>query len=148
MTRGTRSLALAGLGFVAAALTAAAPGPEAVLEIENTSRGRTARLAIRRGEPFSVTYQHSMYDQPVTEDFEMGEDGTIVLQTVTSPSAAVLEYFGITAPGTSHAIRRTLHEIVFRVAAGAPQVLRVGGVERSFLELGEHGDRLVMRVRP
>lgn len=148
MARGTRSLALAGLGLAAAALVAAAPVPEAVLEIENTSRGRTARLPIRPGEVFSVTYQHSMYDQPVTEDFMMGKDGTIVLQAVTSPSAAVLEYFGITAAGSSHAVRRTHREIVFRVAAGVPQVLRVGGVERSFLELGEHGDRLVMRVRP
>jgi hypothetical protein len=147
MARGTRSLALAGLGFVAAALAAAAPGPEAVLEIENTSRGRTVRLAVRPGESFSVTYQHSMYDQPVTEDFMLGEDGTIVLRSVSSPSAAVLEYFGITAAGVSHPVRRTLREIVFRVAAGAPQMLRAGGVERSFLELGEHGDRLVMRVR-
>ncbi len=147
MARRTRSLVLAGLGLVAAAVTAAAPGTEAALEIENTSQGRTVRLPVGPGESFSVTYQHSMYDQPVTEEFEMGEDGTIVLQSVTSPSAAVLEYFGITAPGSSHAVRRTLREIVFRVAAGAPQLLRAGGVERSFLELGEHGDRLVMRVR-
>ena len=37
-------------------------------------------------------------------------------------------------------------EIVFRVAAGTPQRLCAGGVERSFLEVGEHGDRVVLRA--
>jgi hypothetical protein len=36
--------------------------------------------------------------------------------------------------------------VVFRVAMGAPQRLRVRGVERSFLELGAPGDRLVLRA--
>lgn len=146
MARGI-PLALAGLALAAAVPAAAEPPPEVLLEIENTTRGRTTRVAIRAGEPFSITYQHSMYDQPVTEDF-MVEDGRIVLQAVESPSAAVREYFGITGPGARHAVRRAMREIVFRVAAGTPQRLRTGGAERSFLELGEHGDRLVMRVRP
>jgi hypothetical protein len=103
-------------------------------------------VAVGAGEPFSVVYHHSMYDQPVTEEF-MVEDGRIVLQAVESPSAAVREYFGITAAGARHAVRRPMGEIVFRVAADTPQRLRVGGVERSFLDLGGHGDRLVLRVR-
>ncbi len=93
-------------------------------------------------------YQHSIYDQPVTEDFVVDERGRIVLEAVTSPSAAVREYFGITAPGERHVVVRPMREIVFRVAEGTPQRLRAAGVERSFLELGEHGDRLVMRARP
>jgi len=71
-----------------------------------------------------------------------------VLQAVTSPSAAVREYFGITSAGERHTLPRTMPEIVFRIAAGTVQRLRAGGVERSFLELGEHGDRLVVRARP
>jgi hypothetical protein len=43
-------------------------------------------------------------------------------------------------------VARTLPEVVFRVAAGSPQSLRVGGVERSFLDFGDHGDRLVLRA--
>jgi hypothetical protein len=146
-TRATRSLALAGAG-IAAVVLAAALRPEAALEIENAARGRTVRIPVRPGEVFSVVYHHSMYDQPVTEEFTVDGDGRIVLQAVSSPSAAVREYFGITAAGARHAVRRAMREIVFRVAAGTPQRLRVGGVERSFLELGEHGDRLVMRVGP
>jgi hypothetical protein len=37
-----------------------------------------------------------------------------------------------------------MRQIVFRVAAGAPQRLRVAGEERSFLDIGDHGDRLVL----
>jgi hypothetical protein len=136
-----------GLAGVAVAATATAElHPVTALELENTSRGGTVRIPIRAGEVFSVTSQHSMYDQPVTEEFLAAADGRIVLVAVSSPSAAVREYLGITGPGERHAIRRIMPEIVFRVAAGTPQRLRVRGVERSFLALGDHGDRLVLRA--
>lgn len=126
----------------AALLGAAAISPASVLEVENGPR--TACFPVREG--FAVVSQHSMYEQPVTEEFAIDGRGRIVLQAVSSPSAAVREYFGITAPGERHPMERAMDEVVFRVAAGAPQVLRVSGVERSFLELGDHGDRLVMRA--
>jgi len=143
-------LALAVL-LVAAASPAPLPAPHPAqgteLLVENTDRGTVLRIRLRPGEIFSVVYQHSIYDQPVTEDFVVGDDGQIVLRAVTSPSAAVREYFGITSAGERHALARTMSEIVFRIATGTAQRLRAGGVERSFLELGEHGDRLVLRAR-
>jgi hypothetical protein len=139
-----RSFAIAGAA-VAAVVAAAALRPVTVLEIENAARARTFRAALGAGEVFSVVYHHSMYDQPVTEEF-VADRGRIVLEAVSSPSAAVREYFGITAAGERHAVVRAMPEIVFRVAAGAPQRLRAAGVERSFRELGEPGDRLVMRA--
>jgi len=142
-------LALAVL-LVAAASPAPLPAPHPAqgteLLVENTDRGTVLRIRLRPGEIFSVVYQHSIYDQPVTEDFVVGDDGQIVLRAVTSPSAAVREYFGITSAGERHALARTMSEIVFRIATGTAQRLRAGGVERSFLELGEHGDRLVLRA--
>jgi hypothetical protein len=99
---------------------------------------------VPEGDPFEVTSQHSMYDQPVTEEFVVAPGGVLVLEAVSSPSAAVREYFGLTAPGERHAVVRSMRQIVFRVAAGTPQRLRVAGVERSFLDLGDHGDRLVL----
>ena len=117
-----------------------------MLELTNAARGRALEIPIVPGEPFSVTYHHSMYDQPVTEEFVVGPQGEIVLQAVSSPSAAVREYFGITAAGERHAVVRVMPEIVFRVATGTPQRLSIGGVERSFLEVGEHGDRMVLRA--
>jgi hypothetical protein len=141
-----RPLALGAAALAAAVTAAVALEPVTVLELENAARARTVRIAVAAGEPFAVTSHHSMYDQPVTEEFVVGRGGEIVLETVSSPSAAVREYFGITAAGERHVVRRAMPEVVFRVAAGAPQRLRAGGVERSFLELGEHGDRLVMRA--
>jgi hypothetical protein len=143
------------------ALVAVLSGPRAVpapspaerppaheLLVENTDRGTVHRIHLRPGEVFSVQYHHSMYDQPVTEDFVVDEGGRIVLRAVTSPSAAVREYFGITSAGDRHPMERTMAEIVFRIAAGTVQRLRAGGVERSFLDFGDHGDRLVLRVDP
>ena len=143
------TLALAVL-LVAAASPAPLPAPHPAqgteLLVENTDRGTVLRIRLRPGEIFSVVYQHSIYDQPVTEDFVVGDDGQIVLRAVTSPSAAVREYFGITSAGERHAMVRTMSEIVFRIATGTAQRLRAGGVECSFLDLGEHGDRLVLRA--
>src|SRR5215475_3855169 len=132
--------------LVAAAPAVAPPHPAHELLVENTDRGTVVRIHLRPGEVFSVVSQHSMYDQPVTEDFVLDEEGRIVLQAVTSPSAAVREYFGITSAGDRHTMARTMNEIVFRIATGTPQRLRAGGVERSFLELGEHGDRLIVHA--
>ena len=142
--RRTRLMAVAG---AAAALTAAAAlRPVTVLEIENTGRQRTFRIALDGGEAFAVTSHHSMYDAPVTEEFVIDRGGRLVLTAVSSRSAAVREYFGITATGERHEAHREMQEVVFRVAAGEPQRLHAGGAERSFLEFGEHGDRLVMRA--
>lgn len=151
MVRWSRPLALAAGVVAAAALTAGAlaGAPRgADLVVENQDRGTTFRVHLRPGEVFSVVYLHSMYGEPVTEDFVVDADGRIELQAVTSPSAAVREYFGITSAGERHALTRTMSEIVFRIATGTPQRLRAGGVERTFLELGEHGDRLVLRAHP
>ncbi|HZY05872.1 MAG TPA: hypothetical protein VFF02_20465 [Anaeromyxobacteraceae bacterium] len=133
-------------GVAAAALAAAALRPVPVLELANEARGRTFRIPLAAGEAFSVTSRHSIYDQPVAEEFSLTADGRIALRAVESPSAAVREYFGITAPGERHAVERVMAEVVFRVAMGAPQTLRLGGRERSFLDFGDHGDRLVMRI--
>ena len=142
---------LAAALLLAPAASAAAPGPlrpGAVLVVENALRHRTFHFPLGRGEAFSVVSQHSIYDQPVTEDFVVDERGRIVLEAVSSPSAAVREYFGLTSAGERHAVVRVLPEVVFRVAEGTVQRLRIGGVERSFLAFGRHGDRLVMRAEP
>lgn len=141
------TLALAGAAAAAAAEPRPASRPSAhALALVNAERARAITVPIAPGERFSVTYHHSLYEQPVTEEFVVGAGGELVLQAVSSPSAAVREYFGITAPGERHEVVRVMPEIVFRVAAGTPQRLRVRGVERSFLEVGEHGDRVVLRV--
>jgi hypothetical protein len=116
------------------------------LEIGNPDRGEAELIALHEGEPFFVTSQHSMYDQPVVEEFVLDGRCQIVLKSVSSPSAAVREYLGLTSAGDRHAVERAMRQIVFRVAMGTPQRLNAGAGERSFLEFGDHGDRLVMRA--
>jgi hypothetical protein len=143
---GTLALGASAIAAIAAvAAVAAAVAPATALVVENPARGRTFRAALAPGEGFQVVSHHSMYDRPVVEEFVV-EGERIVLEAVSSPSAAVREYFGIEEAGERHARRRVHREVVFRVAMGVPQRLRLGGAERSFLELGEPGDRLVMRA--
>ncbi|MBM3390648.1 MAG: hypothetical protein FJY34_01550 [Betaproteobacteria bacterium] len=112
--------------------------------IDVANGGRCHRLDLPDGR-FAVTYHHSMYDQPVREEFVV-RDGAIELRRLESPSAAVLEYFGVTAPGPTHARSRRLGEIVMRVATGEPQVLQLGATARSLREFGRPGDRIVIRA--
>lgn len=138
------------LAFVAAASLAAAVAvyPVTALEVENTGRGEATRIALREGGAFSIVSQNSIYDRPVTEEFVVRPDRRIVLRSVSSPSAAVREYLGIAEARERHepAVERDSREIVFRVAMGTPQRLHVGRLEWSFLQLGDHGDRLVIRA--
>ena len=133
-----------------AALAAAAWGlsllPVRVLEFANTDKGRVSRLLVSADSSFSVTYQHSIYGQPVTEEFVLAPDDAIVLAAVQSPSGAVLAYFGFAGGEERQPVERRLGEVVFRIAAGEPQRITLGSRELSFLEFGEHGDRLAMAV--
>jgi hypothetical protein len=142
-----RSMRWLVLACAAASFAAPAPlHPTTFLEIRNSARGKAELIALHEGTPFSVTSWHSMYDQPVIEEFVLDGRCHIVLRSVSSPSAAVREYLGITSSGERHAVERAMAQIVFRVAMGTPQRLNAGARERSFLELGDHGDRLVMRA--
>ncbi len=136
--------------ILAAALLAAAWVfsllPVRVLEFANTDNGRVSRLLVSADSSFSVTYQHSIYGQPVTEEFVLAPDDGIVLAGVQSPSGAVLEYFGFADGAERQPMERRLEGVVFRIAAGEPQRIIVGSRELSFLEFGERGDRLSMAV--
>jgi hypothetical protein len=139
-----RWLGIGGLVVVGAALVAALV-PTTILQVENAGAQRSFEVALPGGR-FAVTYHHSMYDQPVTEEFEAEPDGTIRLVSVSSPSAAVREYFGLTGLGERHAMDRRFRELVFRIAAGPGQRLHTGSTDRSFLDFGAHGDRLVVHA--
>ena len=120
--------------------------PANVLEFENAGRGTVARYPVKSGDAFSITYQHSIYRQPVVEEFSVGPGGELVLTGVRSESGAVLEYFGFGDSRPFHAMNRPMRTIVFRVAMEGAQVLTLGGRQISFLELGAPGDRITVRL--
>lgn len=124
---------------------AAGPALAGVLEITNTDRCRVWRQELPPDGRFAITYHHSIYDQPVTEDYEAAGK-VFVLRRLESPSAAVLEYFGVTRPGTVHERAETLRRLVQRIAMGEPQRLSLNGQTHSLLDYGRPGDRLELRA--
>lgn len=120
--------------------------PVTVLQFVNDDRGRITRFRMEPGEVFSVGYRHSIYDQPVTEEFSIGPGREFILTGLRSPSGAVLEYFGFGDSREFHPMDRKMEKIVFRVAAGVPQRLILNGREISFLEFGGHGDRIKAEI--
>lgn len=120
--------------------------PETALEFENEGRGVVARYPVSPGDAFSITYRHSIYRQPVVEEFSAGPGGDLVLTGVRSESGAVLEYFGFSDSRPFHAMNRPMRTIVFRVAVEGAQTLSLGGRRISFLRLGDPGDRITLRL--
>lgn len=130
---------------IPAALALAALWPERALVVVHGERGEVACLPLAGGERFAVTWIHSMYDAPVTEEYQVAR-GRLALRAVESPSAAAREYLGLTGSGDRQGAERALPSLAYRVAMGAPQRLRAGGAERSFAEWGAPGDRLELRL--
>jgi hypothetical protein len=120
--------------------------PATVLEFENARRGIIARYPVKAGDAFSITYQHSIYRQPVVEEFSVGPGGELVLTGVRSESGAVLEYFGFSDSRPFHAMNRPMRTIVFRVAMEGAQTLTLDCRRISFLGLGDPGDRITARL--
>ena len=120
--------------------------PATVLEFENAGRGVVARYPVNTGDTFTITYQHSIYRQPVVEEFSVGSGGELVLTGVRSESGAVLEYFGFSDSRPFHAMNRPMRTIVFRVAMDGAQMLTLDGRRISFLGLGDPGDRITVRL--
>ena len=71
----------------------------------------------------------------------------VVLLVAASPASAPPGHPARGA-GRELLVENTDRGTVFRIATGTAQGLKAGGVGRSFLELGEHGDRLVLRADP
>lgn len=143
MTARRRASAAALLGAAALAL---ALWPVPVLEIRNDDRGLVRFFGAGGASRwFAVTFIHSMYDAAVEERFEV-TGGHIELREVASDSAAAREYLGLTGLGRRQPVGRSMERIVYRVAMGAPQHLLLAGAERSFLEFGAPGDRLIVKA--
>ncbi len=116
-----------------------------VLQISNTTRDRELfRVSFTR---FSLSYTHSIYLEPVTEDFEAGEGGEIILRGVRTQSAAVAQYYGFEDGHEYYPVNRKMKSFVLRVGMSQPQVLQYGGKKMELRALGEKGDRLEFKVK-
>ncbi len=116
-----------------------------VLHLENMDHPRTIRIRIGPSEPFSVVYVHSIYQEPVVEEFE-AEGDVIALKGVRTKSPAVMEYYGFEDIKEFHPMRQRLDAIYFMWGIGEGQRLIVRDRKVFLSELGNSGDRIQLRV--
>lgn len=117
-----------------------------VLQLENVDHPRKIQIKISSHETFSMFYIHSIYREPVIEEFQ-AEEGAIVLRGVRTNSHAVMEYYGFEDTKEFHRIDQRLGAVfTIRRGMGEGQGLIVGGRKIYFSEIGEKGDRIQLRV--
>jgi hypothetical protein len=117
-----------------------------VLQLENTDRARVLRLRVNPGEHFSIYYIHSVYGEPVIEEFEAGAN-TIVLKGMRTKSGAITEQYGFDDLKTFHPMDEKLGAIFLRVAPGEGQGIILRERKIYLGEIGERGDRVQLGVR-
>ncbi len=111
------------------------------LHVENLDRGRTILLRLDPSEPFLIFYIHSIYKEPVFEEFR-AEGEVIFLKGVRTRSPAVMEYYGFEDMREFHPVNRRLETITLRSGTGEGQGLILGGRKIYLREHGEKGDRI------
>jgi hypothetical protein len=117
-----------------------------LLHVENMDRQRSIHIRISPSEPFSIFYIHSIYHEPVVEEFQ-AEKGEIVLKGVRTKSPAVMEYYGFQDTKEFHPLNQRLGAVfIIRRGMGEGQGLVVGERKIYLSEIGERGDRIQLRV--
>jgi hypothetical protein len=118
-----------------------------VLRLENMDHPRKVLIRISPSEKFSLFYIHSIYHQPVIEEFQV-EGNAIVLKGVRTKSPAVMEYYGFEDTKEFHPMNERLGAVfIMRRGMGEGQGLMVGDKKVYLSEIGERGDRIQLRVK-
>jgi len=108
---------------------------------------RAIHIRISPSEPFSIFYIHSIYNEPVIEEF-LVEKETILLKGVRTKSPAVMEYYGFEDMKEFHPMNQRLGAVfIIRRGMGEGQGLVVRDRKIYLSEIGEKGDRIRLRVR-
>ena len=117
-----------------------------LLHVENMDRFRMMHIRIGASEPFSIFYIHSIYQEPVTEEFQAGK-GAIVLEGVRTKSPGVMEYYGFEDTKEFHPLNQRLGAVfIIRRGMGEGQGLIVRERKIYLSEIAEKGDRIQLRV--
>jgi hypothetical protein len=117
-----------------------------LLYIENIDRLKAIHIRISPSETFSMFYIHSIYKEPVVEEFQ-AEKEAIILKGVRTKSPAVMEYYGFEDTKEFHPMDQKLGSIfIIRRGMGKGQGLIVKDRKIYLSEIGERGDRIELRV--
>lgn len=119
-----------------------------VLHIENMGRPKAIYIRISSSESFSMFYIHSIYKEPVIEEFQAEKDA-IILKGIRTKSPAVMEYYGFEDTKEFHPMNQRMGAVfIIRrgMGEGQGQGLIVGDRKIYLSEIGERGDRIRLRV--
>ena len=116
-----------------------------VLRLEDMDHAQAISIKISPSQKFSVFYVHSIYKEPVTEEFQV-EGDAIILRGVKTGSPAVMEYYGFEDMKGFHPLNQKLGAIYFKWGIGEGQGLIVREKKIYLSEIGERGDRIQLRV--
>ena len=116
-----------------------------LLQLENLDHPRRIRVWVSPSESFSMFYIHSVYHEPVFEEFQV-EKEAIVLRGVRTNSPAVMEYYGFEDMKEFHPMNQRMGAIFFKWGVGEGQGLIVRDKKIYLSEIGEKGDRIQLRV--
>ncbi len=115
------------------------------LQLENLDRGKVLSIRVSPSEPFSMFYIHSIYLEPVFEEFRI-QDGAILLEGVRTKSVPVMEYYGFEDIREFHPIHLKLGALYLKWGTGEGQGLIVRDRKIYLSEIGQRGDRIRLRV--
>ncbi len=119
-----------------------------LLHIENMDRSKAIHIRISSSEAFSMFYIHSVYQEPVVEEFQV-EKEAIILKGVRTKSPAIMEYYGFEDMKEFHSLNLELGAVfLIRRGMGEGQGLIVRDRKIYLSEIGEKGDRIQLKVKP
>jgi hypothetical protein len=117
-----------------------------LLHIENMDRPKAIHIRISPSETFSMFYIHSIYQEPVVEEFQAGKEA-IILKGIRTKSPAVMEYYGFGDMKEFHPMNVRMGAVfIIRRGMGEGQGLIVRDRKIYLSEIGERGDRIQLRV--
>jgi hypothetical protein len=109
-------------------------------------RPKAIHVRISSSEFFSMFYIHSIYKEPVLEEFQAEKDA-IILKGVRTKSPAVMEYYGFEDMKEFHPLNVRVGAVfIIRRGMGEGQGLIVRDRKIYLSEIGERGDRIQLRV--
>lgn len=117
-----------------------------LLQLENLDRGKVLHIRVDSSEPFSMFYIHSIYLEPVFEEFRI-QNGAILLEGVRTKSAPIMEYYGFEDFREFHPIQLKLGAIYLRWGTGEGQGLIIRDKKIYMSEIGQRGDRIRLRAQ-
>jgi hypothetical protein len=113
-----------------------------VLQVRNLDHSQTLRIRTGPSGAFSIFYINSIYDEPVSEEFQIKGDA-IILKGVRTKSPGVMGYYGFDDTRELHTMSKNLGaSFIFKNGMVEGQGLRIGEKKIFLNELGEKGNSI------